>query len=200
MDFGSIVSSPLFVWIVLPFLIFLARISDVTLGTMRIIFISRGLKYVAPLVGFFEVVIWLLAIRIIMQNLNNFLCYIAYGTGFAMGILVGLHLEQRLALGSSLIRIITQKDATNLIEELRSKGYGVTNMEAQGKEGKVHVIFMVIRRSDFKDVDGIIKKMHPQAFYSVEDVNLVCKGIFPTRRHRLPLSHFYPHSWGRKTK
>ena len=139
MGLESIIASDAFKWAILPLLIFSARIMDVTLGTMRIVFVSRELKYIAPVVGFFEVLIWLFAIRVIMQNLNNIFCYIAYGAGFAMGVFIGLHIEQRLAIGGSLIRIITRKDATELIRHLRSKGYGVTNMDAKGAEGKVHI-------------------------------------------------------------
>jgi len=117
----SFISSEIFKWIVMPLLIFTARILDVSLGTVRIVFVSRGLKYLAPLVGFFEVIIWLLAIRVIIQNLNNVACYIAYGAGFAMGTFIGLQIEKKIAIGNSLIRIITKKDATELIEHLKEK-------------------------------------------------------------------------------
>jgi len=78
MNLEMIANSEIFKWVILPLLIFLARVLDVSLGTIRIVFISRGLKHFAPLIGFFEVIIWLLAIRVIMQNLNNVVCYIAY--------------------------------------------------------------------------------------------------------------------------
>ena len=89
MNVDSIIGTHLFAWVILPLLIFLARVADVSMGTLRIIFVSKGLKYLAPIIGFFEVIIWLLAIRIIMQNLSNFMCYIAYGAGFAMGNYAG---------------------------------------------------------------------------------------------------------------
>ena len=188
MNFEAVFGSEVFKWVIIPLLIFLARVLDVSLGTMRIVFVSRGLKYLAPVVGFFEVIIWLLAIRAIMQNLNNVVCYIAYGAGFAMGTFVGLYIEKRLAIGNSLIRIITQKDSMELINHLRSKGYGVTNMEANGVKGKVHVIYIIIKRSDFQDVTEIIKQYNPQAFYTVEDVSTVIKGVFPLRKPSLPAS------------
>ena len=188
MNLEAVFGSEVFKWAIIPLLIFLARILDVSLGTMRIVFVSRGLKYLAPVVGFFEVIIWLLAIRAIMQNLNNVICYLAYGAGFAMGTFVGLYIEKRLAIGNSLIRIITQKDSTELINHLRSKGYGVTNMEANGVKGKVHVIYIIIKRSDFQDVAEIIRQHNPKAFYSVEDVSTVIKGVFPLRKPSLPSS------------
>lgn len=173
--------SGLYMWAVLPFLIFLARLVDVTLGTMRIIFVSRGIKYLAPLVGFFEVIIWLLAIRIIMENLNNPICYIAYGGGFATGNYIGIFLERKMAIGRGILRIITRKDAAELIRALKDHGFGVTSIAAEGNEGDVSIIFMVIRRMDFKQITELVQKYNPQAFYTLEDVRYVSEGIFPTR-------------------
>ncbi len=186
MSMESFFSSESFKWIVMPLLIFVARMLDVSLGTVRIIFVSRGLKFLAPLVGFFEVIIWLLAIRVIIQNLNNVACYIAYGAGFAMGTFIGLQIEKKIAIGNSLIRVITQKDATELIEHLREKNYGVTSIDAEGVKGKVHVIYIIIRRHDIVNVAGIISEFNPQAFYTIEDIRLVSRGIFPLKDNRLP--------------
>jgi len=180
----TIVGSEIFKWIILPLLILLARVLDVSMGTMRIFFISRELKYLAPIIGFFEVLIWLLSIRVIMQNLNNVACYIAYGTGFAMGTFIGLQIEKGLAIGSSIIRIITQKNATELIDYLRSKGYGATSIDAQGVKGKVHVIYLIIKRNDLENIAKIIKRFNPKAFYTVEDLRVVSKGIYPMKTPR----------------
>lgn len=177
-----------FVWLILPLLIFLARICDVSLGTIRIVFIAKGMKYLAPIVGFFEVIIWLLAIRVIMQNLDNAVCYLAYGAGFGMGTFIGMQLENKLALGTLILRIITQKDSLELIDHLRSKGYGVTTVEAHGITGKVHIIFLTIRRADYKEVAEAIFRFNPKAFYTAENVNLAKDGTFPLRRARpIPL-------------
>jgi uncharacterized protein YebE (UPF0316 family) len=181
MNFEPLFGHSVFIWIILPLLIFSARILDVSLGTMRIVFVSRGLKYLAPVVGFFEVIIWLLAIRVVMQNLNNIACYFAYGAGFATGTFVGLFIEKKLAIGKSLIRIITQKDALELIDLLRSKGFGVTSMEAEGKDGKVHVIYSVINRNDIAKITGFIQEYNPRAFYTLEDVQYVSKDVLPRR-------------------
>ncbi|MFC2170142.1 DUF2179 domain-containing protein [Acidobacteriota bacterium] len=186
MSIDSIVGTALFKWLILPLLIFLARVLDVSLGTLRIVFVSRGMKYLAPIIGFFEVIIWLLAIRVIMQNLSNYMCYIAYGAGFAMGTYLGIYLERRLAVGRAILRIITIADASDLIKTLRAKKYGVTQIDANGSEGKVNVIFMIIRRCDYNGVIQIIKKFNPKAFYSLEDVRFVSEGIFLEK-----LSPFY---------
>jgi len=178
MNLDALVGSAVFTWVILPFLIFSARVLDVSLQTLRIIFVSRGLKYMAPFVGFFEVIIWLLALRVIMENLNNWACYIAYG----MGNFIGIFIEKRLAIGNSIIRIITRKDATKLIEHLRSSGYGVTSIQAEGSEGSVHVIYVIIKRHDLEVIGEVIRDFNPNAFYTVEDVRLVMKGIFPMNK------------------
>ena len=169
-------------WLVIPLLIFAARIADVSIGTIRLIFISRGLKYLAPVVGFFEVLIWLLAIGQIMKNLSNPVCYIAYAGGFAMGNFVGMWIAEKLSLGVVLIRIVTEKDAAELVKCLNSSDYGVTSIDGHGKAGKVKVIFTIVPRREGKRVADLIKKFNPQAFYSIEEVNFVEKGIFPRRQ------------------
>ncbi len=170
----------IYTWVILPILIFLARVIDVSIGTLRIVFIARGKKAIAPLLGFIEIIIWLLAIGEIFKNLNNMACYLAYATGFAGGNFVGIWLEGKLALGTQVLRIITRRDATNLIETLKSKGYGVTVVDGMGSEGPVKIIFTIIKRKDFPVVVKLIKKFNPKAFYSVEDVRLAKEGIFPS--------------------
>lgn len=172
-----------YTWALLPFLIFAARVMDVSLGTVRVIFVSRGLKYLAPLLGFLEVLIWLLAIGQIMKNLSNPACYIAYAAGFAMGNFVGICIAERLSLGVVLIRVITNNDALPLVQMLKAQDYGVTSVDGHGTEGQVKVVFTIVPRREVKNVAALIKEFNPQAFYSIEDVNFVAKGIFPLRRN-----------------
>lgn len=174
-------NSEIFSWVALPILIFSARVLDVSIGTIRIIFVSKGQKTLAPILGFIEVFIWLLAISQIMRNLDNVICYIAYGGGFAMGTLVGLLIEERMALGTLLIRVITRIDAGDLVASLRERNYGVTSMPAAGPEGPVNIIYSVIRREDLNEVVEIIKRFNPKAFYSIEDIKSVSEGIFPLK-------------------
>lgn len=162
-----------FTYGLLPGLIFLSRVTDVTMDTLRIVFISRGNKIVAPLLGFFEILIWLIAITRIMANLDNFATYIAYALGFAVGNYVGLLVEEKLAIGTQLIRIITATDANLLINSLREKGFRATTIEAEGKNGLVHVIFIIIQRKVAQQVIGIINHFNPKAFYSIEDIRSV---------------------------
>ncbi|MDD1715849.1 MAG: DUF5698 domain-containing protein, partial [Methanolinea sp.] len=119
------VSDDLFAWVILPLLIFLARICDVSMGTLRVIFIAKGLKKIAPVIGFFEVIIWLLAIGQVMQNISNVASYVAYGGGFAAGTYLGMRVEERLSIGTVVVRVITNRDPGDLISDLRTSGYGV---------------------------------------------------------------------------
>ncbi len=175
----AFLSSDLFAWVVLPLLIFSARICDVSMGTIRVIFISKGLKYIAPIIGFFEVIIWLLAIGQVMSHITNVASYIAYGAGFAMGTLLGMAIEERLRIGSVIVRVITQQDASALVEVLRTKQYGVTAIDAEGSRGRVKIIFMVVKRTSLPEVIKTIKEHHPNAFYSIEEVKSVSEGVFP---------------------
>ncbi|MFT2011450.1 DUF2179 domain-containing protein [Pontibacter sp. 13R65] len=160
-------------WVIIPLLIFLARICDVTLGTLRIVFISKGDKKIAPLLGFIEVLIWLVAITQVMQNLNNVASYLAWAGGFATGNFLGLRIEQKLALGQVVVRIITVEQADKLISRLIGRGYRLTSVDARGSRGKVNLLFMIVKRKKLEEVIGIIRDYNPNAFYSVEDVRSV---------------------------
>lgn len=168
-------------WWVLPILIFLARIVDVTLGTLRVVFISRGLRLMAPLAGFFEVLIWITAITQIMRNLDNWVCYFTYAGGYAAGTYIGLWLEERLAMGTVVVRVIPQKrDATQLIKRMREENYGVTSCNAEGAKGPVKIVFSIIKRSALPKVLKMVKECNPNAFYTIEDVRSIHKGVFPS--------------------
>ncbi len=164
---------PVLDYLFIPVLIFFLRICDVTLDTMRIIFVSKGYKAIAPVIGFFEVLIWIIAISRIFENLNNWLCYIGYAAGFATGNLVGMLLDEKLAIGNEIIRVISREDVTQLVNTLRKEGYGVTTQKAMGMQGEVGIFFMIINRKRMKHVIELINQHNPNAFYTIEDVNFV---------------------------
>jgi uncharacterized protein YebE (UPF0316 family) len=174
-------SSAIYTWLILPLCIFLARIVDVSMDTVRIIFINRNLRYYAMIIGFFEVMIWLMVIRQIFQQLNNPLCFIAYAAGFASGTFAGIIIENRISIGKVIIRIITRKEADDLVDFLKSSGYGITVIDAEGMTGPVKVIFTIVERSDIAHIVDRIKKHNPQAFYSFEDVRFVSEAVTPYR-------------------
>jgi len=181
----DILDSDMMRWVIIPLLIFLARIVDVSLQTIRIIFVSRGRKLLAPILGFFEVVIWLLAISQIMKNVSNVASYLAYGGGFAMGTYVGLLIEEKMAMGILLVRVITRKDATDLSTALRREGYGVTVIPAKEPEGPVSVIYTIVRRANIRHVIELIDEHNPNAFYSIEDVRSVSEEPLPVPMPRV---------------
>lgn len=171
-------NSDTFLYVVLPVFIFFLRICDVSLDTMRIIFLSKGNKWLAPILGFFQILIWVIAIGKIMENLNNWNCYLAYAGGFAVGNYVGMYIEKKIAIGIMLIRIITKKEASELIELLRYKGYGVTSIKAEGTEGEVAVLYTIIQRNNLKKVIDMIKNYNPNALYTIEDIRFINKPLY----------------------
>jgi len=176
--------TPVFNWVIMPLGIFLARVCDVSIGTIRIIFISKGQKFLAPILGFFEVLIWLMAIRQVFLNLTNVACYFGFAAGFATGNFVGMVLEERLAMGSEVIRIIAKSGVEPLINYFKNNGYGVTRIEAEGTTGQVSIIFSIFnRRYRYKIIEDI-RQLSPKAFYTIEDVRAVREGVFPVEKNR----------------
>ncbi len=174
--------SYLFAWVILPILIFLSRIADVSIGTVRVILVSRRLKYLAPLAGFFEVLIWILVIGQIMKNLSSPICYVAYAGGFAAGNFIGILIAEKLSLGMVLVRVIFPKQANGLIDRLRERCYGVTSIDGQGANGPVQILFTIVPRREVYAVVELVKEANPEAFYSIEDVDHVERGVFPIRK------------------
>ena len=181
----SFFDSVFFSYILLPVLIFLARICDVSIGTIRIIFVSKGKKYIAPFLGFFEVLIWITAISKIMQNLDNYVNYIAYAAGFATGNFVGMLIEEKLAMGIQMIRIFTNERGMELVKMLNSIGFGATTVEAHGAKEKVHLVYSIVHRHELEKVLGVITNFNPKAFFTIEDIKAVNEGIFTPRKKNL---------------
>ncbi|MCL2261268.1 MAG: DUF2179 domain-containing protein [Fibromonadales bacterium] len=165
-------------WIVFPVLIVLARICDVSLGTVRIILIGKGYKKVAPVIAFFEVLLWIIVVSRILQNLDKIQFYFAFALGFALGTLIGMKIENRLSLGQLVIRIISNQDYTHLIETLTKNNFNFTTMDAKGKFGPVKIIFTVIKRHSLNKAIKIIESSENSAFYTIEDIRHV-KGSLP---------------------
>ena len=178
-------------WIIIPLLIFFARIIDVSMGTIRVIFISKGLKKIASILGFFEVIVWLLAISGIMKNLDNWISYIAYGAGFATGTYAGMLIEEKLSIGKVILRIITKKDPKKLVQEIRSKWHATILDGETSKDTKVKLIFMVLKKKEANEVISLVNKYQPRAFYTVEDVRYAHEdGIPLTRSPKFNLFNF----------
>lgn len=178
-------SHDIYTLIIYPILIFFARMIDVPFGTLRIIFLAKGKKLWVPILGFFEVLLWLIVITKIVQNVDKPHYYIAYALGFSAGNWVGMIIDQKLAVGTVLIRIITAKPALVLVDALRESGYVVTDVPAFGSSGQVNVIFTVVQRKQVNSIVAKIRDYNPQAFYTIEDIGFVSKNtLSPDRKVR----------------
>lgn len=186
--------------VVAPTLIFFARIVDVSIGTLRIMLVARGMRLVSSLLGFFEVLIWLLAISQIVLNLGSLQNYIAYAAGFAAGTYVGMTIERRLSLGTQMIRVIVPQEKAPLIMHLIAHDYRVTHVDADGALGPVKIIFTIVRRSDLHKVLSIIRRFDANAFYTVEDVRMASESGLPKSAPGLLPEVMQPSFWFRKSK
>jgi uncharacterized protein YebE (UPF0316 family) len=160
-----------FTFVLLPLLIFLARISDVSINTIRIIYVLGGRRWTATVLGFFESLIWLMAIRQIFEHMDNWLCYVAYPAGFASGIFVGMIIEERIAYGKVIVRIITRREIAPLLKYLNEQKNRYTHVNAMGPEGHENLVFTVLQRENLEALLQTLKEILPSAFYTVEKVN-----------------------------
>lgn len=169
-------------WIIIPIIIFLARIADVSLGTIRVITINKGLRIIAPIIGFFEVIIWIVAMRQIMNNMDNPVWFIAYAAGFAAGTYIGIVISDKLSLGNVILRIVTRSKATKLVDELEEKGFGTTVIQTEKKQSKGQIIFSIMNSKYLPEAIKIIQNNNPKAFFTIEEVKKISNGgIFPKR-------------------
>ena len=178
-------------YIVLPAIVFFARVCDVSLGTLRIVFVSKGKKNIAPFLGFFELLIWIIVISKLLDNVGNIVGYIAYAGGYATGSYIGMRIEERIALGTQLLKVFSSKDITPLQKCLSEQGFGVTVVEGDGSAGKVKILYTVINRKTFGKVNKLLLEFDPAIFYVIEDVRLVKSGIFPTTGQNNPFQRLF---------
>ena len=177
--------SGIFNWIIMPILIILSRVFDVSLGTLRVIFTAKGYKNLAPFIGFFEVLIWIVVVRQIFTDVTNPLWFVAYAAGFGFGTYIGIIISEKLSLGEVLVRIITEKETDKLINKLKKNKFGVTTIDSHGKHSKGKIIFSVIKTTDIETMIKIIKEENPKAFYTIEDIKKVNEGQFrPNQNHK----------------
>lgn len=167
------ISESVFDYVVMPILIFFARVGDVSLNTLRVMFVLNGKKTIAPVLGFFEAFIWLLAIGQIIQNIDNPVSYLAYAGGFAAGTFVGMTIEEKLAIGRVLVRVITVEPMPELIEFMKERNYRFTNVGAEGRYGKVNLLFTVMKRDLLQEYINKVKECNDKAFYTIESVKRI---------------------------
>ncbi|MCF8424049.1 MAG: DUF2179 domain-containing protein [Bacteroidia bacterium] len=180
-----------FSWIILPLLIFVARLGDVTMATLRHIFVSKGFKKIVPILGFFEVLIWLVAMRQVFSHLDNVACFIAWAAGFSAGTYLGMYIDERLAIGTQIIRIITAEDIIPLTDALKKRNQGITIVDGHGAVGPVKLIFTIVKRTNKAQVIELIHVHTPNAFYSIEDVKGSEHGVFSDNGNSTPISRLF---------
>jgi len=144
------------------------RMIDVSLGTFRTILVVQAKKYLAASVGFFEVLIWIFAMRYIFQNLDNIYNLVGYALGFSLGNILGIALEEKIALGYVQVNIISLYYADKIADELRKAKFGVTILPAEGGSGGMSLLVILIRRRDLKSAKKIIDKIDKKSFMTVQ--------------------------------
>jgi uncharacterized protein YebE (UPF0316 family) len=167
---NQIITSDLFNLVGIPFLIFFAKVIDVGLSTLGLIFTSRGYKKLSALTGIIEISIYLLAISAIIEHITEAWYFIAYASGYAVGTYVGMWIEEKLSIGFMNIRVISKKSPERIIKAFRTSGYKATIYKANSTSHRVYVITTVVRRKDVPGVMDLIRKYDRSAFYSVEDI------------------------------
>jgi len=148
--------------------IMLMRVCDVSIGTIRTILIVQGKKYLAGVSGFFEVLIWVFAIRFIFQHLDNYANLFGYATGFALGNILGIALEQRIGFGFAQLNIISRHYTDLITNKLRQSKYGVTILPGEGGSGGVSIIVVITSRKNQKNVIHLVESVDKEAFITIQ--------------------------------
>jgi len=164
---GTISTMGDIVWYI-PILIFFARIADVSIGTIRMIFVIAGWRFRAAALGFVEVVIWALAIGGLVQSIANPILLLAYAGGFSAGNLVGMYIESRLALGTRVVQVINRDTSGDLPTRLREQGFRVTTVSGKGRDGPVELAYAVVKRRALPEMMALIDEMAPKAIVTIE--------------------------------
>ena len=165
--------------ILIPLLVFGARVIDVSLETLRIILLARGGRLIVPAIAFVEIIFWIVSLGLVVNEFTNPIYLISYGAGFAAGNYAGILLEERLAMGICVLRVIASEEDHALIDAIRGTGYGVTVVAAEGLHGPCTIFYSVVRRCDLFPITRMVEEMNPGAFCTVEDVRSTTRGTFP---------------------
>lgn len=178
-----------------PLVIFGLRLIDVSLSTIRILLAVRNRRVLVPIIGFFEVIIWVFAAGNAIRHLESFWHVLGYAGGFSAGTIVGLWIEEKLAIGIATMRVVTTRTGAGLAQAMRQLGCGVTELIGQGRHGPVEVVFSVVPRRRIPDVIAQVERWDPDAFITVEEPREIRRGWMhstPRLRQRAGLS---AHEW-----
>ena len=159
-------------------LIFGLRVADMTLDTLRVLMVMRGRKALAWVLGFFQALIFIVAISSVLKNLDNPLNILGYAAGFATGNVFGMWIEERLAIGHTQLSIVSSRLGTAIAERVRTAGYAVTEIPARGKDGMVSMLSLSVLRRNVDQVHRLVHQVDPAAFITAEDVRPVRRGFW----------------------
>lgn len=144
------------------------RICDVTIGTFRTIMVVQSRKYQAAAAGFFEVLIWIFAMRYIVQHMDNLYNLLGYAIGFSLGNILGITLEQKVALGYVQVNIVSRHKTDEIAQILRDKKFGVTILPGEGKSGEISILIAIIKRKFLKGLMTAVEQTDHTAFITVQ--------------------------------
>ena len=162
----------------LALMIFGLRVSDMTLDTLRVLFVMRGRRPIVWVLGFFQSAIFVVAITSVLSNLDSPLSIVGYAGGFATGNLIGMVIEEKLAVGHSHLRVISPKWGAAIAHRLRHEGYAVTEISARGKDGMVTILNCSVLRRNIDKVGRMITEIDEGAFITAEDVRPIRRGFW----------------------
>lgn len=177
--------------------IFVLRIFDVSLDTMRVIFAIRGKRGIAALLGFAQAMIWIFAVGNAVKHLDSILHIVGYAGGYATGTWVGITIEQAIAYGVAQIRVVSRHAGVEIAEALRARGYGVTEFPGFGRDGSVEIVQSVVQRGQVDGVLEIIEAHDAEAFVTVEEPKILRGGSMVARDWRVGGA---PGQWFRRSR
>lgn len=157
-------------------LIFILRVIGITLSTVRVLTMMRGQKLVSAGLGFFEVLVYVIAIGQVVNNLSNVWNILGYCLGFSAGTLVGMALDERMVGGYANVRIISRYQAQGIVEAIRDAGYGATLDWATGRSGSVGMVLATVRRKEVTEVCDLADQVDSKAFITVDEARTVRRG------------------------
>jgi uncharacterized protein YebE (UPF0316 family) len=170
-----------YTYVVIPLFIMFARICDVSIGTLRVLFVSKGYRKLAAFLGFLEVMIWVLVGRQVLVKSTAMIHFVAYAAGFGIGNYIGLVIENMMSLGVVLFMTVLHKSNPEFLNFLKEHKIGFTVVEGEGAQENVKIVFSVVQRENLSKVLQAIKLYSPNAFYSIEDIRAANAGIFPRK-------------------
>jgi uncharacterized protein YebE (UPF0316 family) len=163
--------------ILLPLVIFVARVVETSLETIRMIYITRGHQYLAAGIGVVKVAIWLLSTGLVLTNLQNIAGIVAYIAGYGVGTIIGMELENRISIGSVVVRVISRGDPASFMQKAAGMGFGITRLEGSGYYySAVAVLLMVLPRVELPRLMAVLHDDFPDLLFTVEDVRKASEG------------------------